>query len=157
MKNLNIAESVVTEKPPIHKEDKHESNKDRLRRFVEEESKMVKGRFKCYETPGSRQRIQQRKYKELPMFDKWMTDGEVYEVPLWVARWLNGIDVTAHALNGKINSCSYPVHGFKMGNPNDLKPSHEVAGESGPSLVPIDNIVKRERRYGFESLEFSID
>jgi hypothetical protein len=157
MKNLNIAESVTVEKPIHVKDDKSGSNKDRLKKFVEEESVLVKGRFRCYETPGSTQRIQQRKYKEVPMFDKYMTDGQVYEVPLWVARWLNGIDVTAHSLNGKINSCSYPVHGFKMGNPNDFRPSQEIAGNEGPMLVPMDNIVKRERRYGFESLEFSVE
>lgn len=157
MKSLNIAESVTVEKPVMKTEEKSVSNKDRLRKFVEEESKMVKGRFRCYETPGSTQRIQQRKYKEVPMFDKWMTDGQTYEVPLWVARWLNGIDVTAHAINGKVNSCSYAIHGFKMGNPNDFKPSQEVMGQEGPVLVPVDSIVKRERRYGFESLEFSIE
>lgn len=157
MKNLNIAESVTVDKVSAPKQDKSLSNRDRLQKFIEEERKLVKGRFRCYETPGSRQKIQQRKYKELPMFDKWMTDGEVYEVPLWVARWLNGIDVTAHAINGQVNSCSYPIHGFKMQHADDLRSGQEALTEGGITIVPKENIVKRERRYGFESLEFSVD
>ncbi len=158
MKTLNIAESVTVDKPmPAKEEEKTVSNRDRLQKFIQEEKKLVKGRFRCYETPGSRQKIQQRKYKELPMFEKWMTDGETYEVPLWVARWLNGIDVTAHAINGKINSCSYPIHGFQMAHANDLRPGEEAVCEGGITVVPKENIVKRERRYGFESLEFSVE
>lgn len=156
MENLNIAKNVTLDKP-IQNDEKKAASKSRLEKFAQEESRMVKGRFRCYETPGSRQRIQQRKYKQLPMFDKWMTDGETYEVPLWVARWLNGIDVTAHAINGKVNSCSYPIHGFLMQNANDLKPGQESLIEGGITVVPTENIVKRERRYGFESLEFSLE
>lgn len=157
MKTLNIAENVTADKTAPVKEEVKVSSRDRLQKFVQEESKLVKGRFRCYETPGSMQRIQQRKYKELPFFDKWMTDGQVYEVPLWVARWLNGIDVTAQAINGQINSCSYPIHGFQMQHANDLRPGEESLSEGGMTIVPRENIVKRERRYGFESLEFSID
>ena len=157
MENLNIAKNVTVDKP-ASSEDKKLHNKDRLQKFIQDESKMVKGRFRCYETPGSRQKIQQRKYKEVPMFEKWMTDGETYEVPLWVARWLNGIDVTAHAINGKVNSCSYPVHGFQMQHANDsLKAGEETYNEFGATVLPKENIVKRERRYGFESLEFSVE
>ncbi len=156
MENLNIAKNVTLDKP-IQNDEKKAASKSRLEKFAQEESRMVKGRFRCYETPGSRQRIQQRKYKQLPMFDKWMTDGETYEVPLWVARWLNGIDVTAHAINGKINSCSYPIHGFQMAHANDLRPGEEAVCEGGITVVPKENIVKRERRYGFESLEFSVE
>lgn len=132
------------------------SAKDKLNRMVEEESKLVKGRFRCFDNPGSSCRIQIRKYKELPMFDKWMLDEGVYEIPLYVARHLNGIDACATAINGKINSCSYPVHGFKT--ENDILPqSQEVyLPGTGPTYVPLNNNAKYVRRYGFESMEFNI-
>lgn len=135
------------------------NGKSRLEKFVEEERRMVKGRFRCFETPGGGTRVMVKKYKELPMFDRHMIDNEVYEVPLYVARHLNGVDVTAHAINGKVGSCSYGVHGFKMSNPNDLKPSMEGFGPNGEGGVPapFTEVQKRVRRYGFESLEFDTD
>lgn len=144
--------TITPQGEAIHlKEDAH----SRLQQFMEEERKMVKGRFRCYETPGSRTRIQVRKYKDLPMFDKTMIDNEVYEVPLYVARHLNGVDVTAQHINGKINSCSYPVHGFTFQG-NNFPQSVEGSGPNGEAGVPVPliGVAKRVRRYGFESLEF---
>ena len=124
--------------------------REALAKFIVEETKMVKGRFRCFETAGATTRIQVRKYPGVPMFDKSMTDGEMYEVPLYVARHLNGIDVTARAVDGKIYTCSYPVHGFKYNG--DLAPASAI-GEGGVP-VPLIGISKRIRRFGFESLEF---
>ena len=164
MKNLNIAASVTTEKPikiiadgvGAPDDARLKSNKDKLQSFIEEETKMVKGRFRCFDNPGSSVRIQVRKYKGVQMFDKTMIDEGTYEIPLYVARHLNGIDATATHINGKVNTCSYPIHGFKSVGDN-LPASYEVAGPDGPKLAPVDNIVKRVRRYGFESLEFSVE
>jgi hypothetical protein len=130
----------------------------KLKKFVEEERQLVKGRFRCFESPGSRQRIMHKKYKELQMFDKWMIDGEVYEVPLYVARYLNGVDVTAGAIDGKIGSCSYPVHGFKWDQVSTMPSSALGTGPGGePGIpVPIVGVAKRVRRYGFESLQFDV-
>lgn len=89
-----------------------------------------------------------------------MTDGETYEIPLYAARFLNGIDVSAGALgdparrNQNIGTCSYGVHGFRMDSPVDLKKSQE--GHQGIP-VPIVGITSRKRRYGFQSLEFGGD
>ena len=164
MKNLNIAASVTSEKPSkittdisdAPKDTRTSSNSDKLQSFIEEETKTVKGRFRCFDNPGSSVRIQVRKYKGVPMFDKTMIDEGTYDIPLYVARHLNGIDATATHINGKINSCSYPIHGFKSEN-NNLPASYETLGPTGPTLAPVDNIVKRVRRYGFESLEFSVE
>lgn len=158
MSKLNIAASVTTAPKIIVQEENDEvkARKDRLHAFVVEESKLVKGRFRCFDNPGSSVRIQVRKYKELPMFDKTMIDEGTYEVPLYVARHLNGIDATATHINGKVNSCSYPIHGFKAVG-DQLPGSQEVMGPDGLTLAPRDNIVKRVRRYGFESLEFSVE
>jgi hypothetical protein len=164
MKTLNIAASVTSDKPSkittdisdAPKENRTISNNERLQRFIEEETKTVKGRFRCFDNPGSSVRIQVRKYKGVPMFDKTMIDEGTYEIPLYVARHLNGIDATATHINGKINSCSYPIHGFKSVG-DQLPASQEVMGPDGLTLAPRDNIVKRVRRYGFESLEFSVE
>ena len=124
--------------------------KEALNKFIAEETKMVKGRFRCFETAGASQRIQVRKYPGVPMFDKVMTDGEMYDVPLYVARHLNGIDVTARAVDGKIYTCSYPVHGFKY--QGDMPPPSGLGDGGIP--VPLVGVSKRIRRFGFESLEF---
>lgn len=163
MKNLNIAASVTSEKQPkiitevsdSPKDERKLSNSDKLQKFIEEETKMVKGRFRCFDNPGSAVRIQVRKYKGVPMFDKTMIDEGTYEVPLYVARHLNGVDATATHINGQVNTCSYPIHGFKSVDGN-LAPSQEVMGPDGVMLAPKEHIAKRVRRYGFESLEYSV-
>lgn len=125
-----------------------------LKRIMDEECKLVKGRFKNYESPGGALPFTAGKYPGQPIYNKTFQDGEVYEVPLWVARWLNGIDAIAKGVNGKIGSCSYPIHGFKWdaGKP----PPESQIGSSG-DLIPIIGIAKRKKRYGFESLEFDSD
>lgn len=128
-----------------------EQNQAKLRRFVEEETKLVKGRFRNFETPGASVRIQIKKYKDVPMFDKWLSDNETYELPLYVARHLNGVDATAKAVNGKINTCSHAVHQWKHGMNEELPRSN--LGEGGIP-VPILSAQKFVRRYGFDSLEF---
>jgi hypothetical protein len=85
-----------------------------------------------------------------------MQDGMEYEIPLYVARHLNGIDVTAAAVGGRINTCAYPVHGFQMKG-GELAPS--VLGSVGKEAVgipvPIVGVNKWKRRFGFQSLEFA--
>lgn len=128
----------------------------RLEKMISEEIKVVKGRFRSFQNPGETIRIQVRKYPGVPMFDKAMTDGEAYDVPLYVARHLNGIDATAEAINGKLGTCSYPVHGFKW-DPNQPMPASAMgAGPDGQGGIPVPilGVAKRVRRFGFESLEF---
>lgn len=123
-----------------------------LKKFMEEERKLVKGRFKNYETPGGNLPLTCLKYPGEPLFSENFVDGEIYTVPLWIARHLNGTDVTAKAIDGKIGSCSYVVHGFKWA---DGKPAPQSI--LGPQGVPIPNTqtTKRKQRFGFESLEFA--
>ena len=122
-----------------------------LKKFMEEESKLVTGRFKNYETPGGMLPFTGGKYPGQPVYSHEFYDGETYEVPLWVARWLNGTDVTAKAINGKIGSCSYAIHGFKW-DAGTSAPESSVGMGGVP--VPIVGVAKRKQRYGFESLEF---
>ena len=122
-----------------------------LKKLMEEECKTVEGRFKNYETPGGNLPFCAGKYPGQPIFKHTFQDGEVYEVPLWVARWLNGIDKVAKELNGRIGACSYPIHGFKW-DPNKPPPENQV-GQDGV-ISPVVGVTKRKQRYGFESLEF---
>lgn len=123
-----------------------------LEKFIKEESRMVKGRFKNYETPGGNLPLTCGKYPGQPIFNKVLQDGQVYEVPLWVARHLNGIDVTAKSINGQIGSCSYPIHGFKW-DAGKSAPESQMGADGTP--VPVVTVAKRTQRYGFESLDFS--
>lgn len=134
-----ISESLTTESP-----------KERLKKLIEEESQIVRGRFRCFESPGGSLRVQLKKYKELPMFDKTMIDNRIYEVPLYVARHLNGVDHLAKGVNGKINTCAYPVHGHLMVGDEWAPTSFDSNGNP----LPTTQISKWVRRYGFESLQF---
>ncbi len=146
-----LSKSVTPVKRGMLGESPREISED-LKKLIKEETKIVKGRFKNYETPGGELPFKSGKYPGQPIFSQTFQDGGVYEVPLWVARHFNGKDVTARERNGDIGSCSYVVHGFKW---DAGKPAPESQiGEGG---IPIANTSteKRIRRYGFESLEFN--
>lgn len=138
------------------------ATKEKLQALIKEESRMVKGMFQCFETPGSTVKISVHKYPTpdkggIPPFEKNMTDGEYYEVPLYVARFLNGIDVTSGALgdadkrNIHIGTCSYPIHGFRWNGNNAPTSGTDPLGVP----VPLVGVSKRVRRYGFQSMEFA--
>jgi hypothetical protein len=145
---------MVEEEQSSHEETekstKSNSSKALLNKFIEQETKTVKGKFRNFETPGAGTRIMVRKYPGVPMFDQVMMDGGTYEIPLYVARHLNGTDVTATKSNKKLNTCSYPTHGFLFDNSGKIPGSSEDNGIP----VPIIGPTKWTRRYGFESLEF---
>lgn len=148
-KNLNATKESLVSTPSVTKTAK-ELAKEKLKDLIAEETRVVKGIFQCFETPGLTVKIFVRKYPGIPAFEKLMTDGEIYEVPLYVARHLNGIDASASAINGAVHTCSHLVHGFKMPNTNDLAPS--TIGQEG---IPVPVVTgKYKKRYGFQSLEF---
>lgn len=124
-------------------------SKELLNKFIEEETRLVKGRFRNHEVPGGSLPLFIKKYPNVPPFQQVLEDGKTYEVPLYVARHLNGTDATATKTNKKINTCAYPTHGFKS-----------VGGEiprgvdAGNTVVPIIGPIKWTRRYSFESMEF---
>lgn len=155
---LDVSKSVTPTEAIITLDSKKLDAQERLAKLVKEETRLVKGRFRCFETPGSRTTITCKKYKDVPMFKKEMVDGEIYEIPLYVARFLNGQDAVARDRNGDTGTCSYPVHGFKW-NPGDPMPQSALGMGSNGELgipVPLVGVAKRVRRYGFESLEFGV-
>lgn len=136
--------------------------KEKLQTLMKEESRIVKGIFQCFETPGATTKIIVHKYPTpdkggIPPFEMVMTDGETYEVPLYVARFLNGIDVMAGALgdsskrNINIGTCSYPIHGFAWRGEAPPTSSQDARGVP----VPMIAVSRRVRRYGFQSMEFA--
>jgi hypothetical protein len=130
-----------------------EIGKAKLAKIIEEEGKhYVKGRFRNYETPGASAEIQIRKFPEdkVPMFKKRMNDNEIYEIPLYVARHLNGTDRCAESVGGKIYSCSHLVHGFSVKSDGSFADTKE--DDHGMPVPIFTN--KYRKRYGFESLEF---
>ena len=91
----------------------------------DKDSEKVKGIFRFYEVPGGSMSFVFKVYKEDPVERYDLYDGQVYTLPLGVAKHLNK--------NGW-----YPVH------------VHSV-DENGK---PLARIGQKVRRFGFQSLEF---
>lgn len=99
---------------------------EEMKKMRERDNKVVKGRFRCFEPPGGQIQFSFKKYKGDPVMNYTMVDGEVYDVPLMVAKHLN-------------ENCWYPQ------NKNIL----DANGQ------PMQDIGKKVQRCSFESLEFS--
>jgi hypothetical protein len=99
--------------------------KPTLRYMRDKDREPVKGIFKFYEVPGGSMSFSYKAYKEDQIERYDLTDGQVYTLPLGVAKHLNK--------NGW-----YPVHSY-------------ATDESGKSLQKIGSKVQR---FGFQSLEF---
>lgn len=147
MKKIDVAASVTPtlQAVPVEKEavlDLKETikrkNKEKLERLMKEELQIVSGIFQNFETPGLSLRLQVRKYPG-HFFDQTLEDGKTYQVPLYIARHLNGIDVMAEACDGHIGTCSYPIHSYIMDKDG----------------IPIVSTLKRKKRYGFQSTQFA--
>jgi hypothetical protein len=104
---------------------KKKKPKQNLKYLQEKNREKVKGIFKFYEVPGGSMGFVFKEFKGDPVEKYEMVDGQVYTIPLGVAKHLNK--------NG-----SYPVHAYTM--QDDGK--------------PVMQIGKKVRRFGFQSLEF---
>ena len=99
---------------------------DEQRRLWEEESRLVKGIFRCHEPRGGEVTFSFKKYKWDNVIKYTFRDGEQYEIPLAVARHLN-------------EDCNYVQHTNVLGP--DGRPTKNTAG-------------KKVSRMNFESLDF---
>ncbi|MDX1532849.1 MAG: hypothetical protein R3230_01430 [Nitrosopumilaceae archaeon] len=90
--------------------------------------KPVKGIFRFFESPGGTLRFSYLKYKGDPLEKFELTDGEVYTIPLGVAKHLR-------------NSGWYPVHAYQLDE--NEKPSKKIG--------------QKVHRFTFEPLEFVSD
>jgi len=85
----------------------------------------VRGKFVFHEVPGGTVQFSFREFKEDPVEKFTLTDGEIYTLPLGVAKHLN-------------KNCWYPVHSYQ-------------SDETGRAIQKIGSKV---RRMSFQSLEF---
>jgi len=120
MANKNELENTQTVAPTVEKKPKVN-----LRYQRDKDREPVKGIFKFYEVPGGGVSFVYRAYKEDQVERYDLVDGQVYTLPLGVAKHLNK--------NGW-----YPIHQY-------------ATDENGK---PIMKIGQKVRRFGFQSLEF---
>src|SRR5882757_10396624 len=73
--------------------------KPNLKFLRDRDRQIVKGIFRFYEVPGGILQFSIRLWKEDQVENYTLKDGDVYELPLGVARHLN-------------KNCWYPVHSF---------------------------------------------
>lgn len=105
-------ETVIDKKPNL----KYQRDKDREK---------VKGIFRFHEVPGGSMSFCFKAYKEDPVERYDMLDGQVYTIPLGVAKHLN-------------KNLKYPIHGHMMDENNH----------------PMMRVKQWIRRCSFQSLEF---
>ena len=115
------------QKPELSKEEKEV--RDKLKANLEFQRKkdreQVRGIFRFHEVPGGVMEFCFKKYKGDPLETFKFNDGEVYTIPLGVAKHLN------------VN-CWYPSYTFKS----------DEAGR------PTVSVAEKIRRCSFQSLEF---
>lgn len=104
-------------------------NKEQRKRYInflrDKDRELVRGKFIFHEVPGGRMQFSFMKWPGDPVEHYDMVDGQIYSIPLGVAKHLN-------------KECKYPIHGFQMDENN--KPSQ------------VTN--RWVRRVSFQSLEF---
>jgi hypothetical protein len=93
----------------------------------EKDRQKVKGKFIFHEVPGGTLSFSYRKYpQEKTPLNFTMKDGDIYEIPLGVAKHLN-------------KNCWYPQYEFSRGEDN---------------VQDVQSIGQKIRRVSFQSLEF---
>jgi len=113
---------------PEERKSSRKLTKEEYKIMREKDLKMVKGIFRSFEPRGGSITFCYKKYKEDPVMNFTMMDGQTYDVPYMVARHLN-------------NSCSYPKH------------TNVLDAQGNPSVC----VGEKVKRCSFESLEFMQD
>lgn len=101
------------------------ANIQSLKMQQDRDKEIVKGIFRFHEVPGGEMSFVFKKYRNDPVKKYTMKDGEVYSIPMGVARHLN-------------TNCWYPSYNYK-------------SDEQGR---PVMTIGEKVRRCSFQSLEF---
>jgi hypothetical protein len=102
-----------------------EKNRVNLEFQRKKDREMVRGIFRFHEVPAGRMEFVFKKYKGDPLETFKFNDGEVYTIPLGVAKHLNA-------------NCWYPSYNYR----------NDEAGR------PVVNVSEKIRRCSFQSLEF---
>lgn len=109
-----------------------EQPKKNLRWQRDKDREKVRGIFRFYEVPGGSMSFSFKAYKEDQVERYDLVDGQVYTLPLGVAKHLN-------------KNCWYPEYEYIKGEPG-------VIGGFGPETTM--RVGKKVFRCGFQSLEF---
>ena len=105
--------------PAIHiKEDQQTSDQ-----------RLVKGTFRCFDPMGGGARVPYRRYKGEQIENYDLIDGQIYEIPLGLARHLR-------------DNCYEVEHGYVLNNKGEVVP---------------DKNFKKTKRMTFEPLVFDLD
>ena len=122
-----ISNITPIESPNLVRADK-EVARQKLEEIIEKDKRIVKGTFVYEEFPGSSFRFKNTKYKGVSC-DITMADGGVYDIPRWLADFINGKDESKDALNPNAdrttNTCAVPTNYYKTGPNDPLKPMIE--------------------------------
>jgi hypothetical protein len=129
MKVQEVAKEIKPEKGTL-KLSKEELKK-KIQRQREKDRQKVKGVFRFYEMPGGVLSFSYRAYKEDEIENFELVDGQMYEIPLGVAKHLN-------------NNGWYPEYEYIKGE--------KFVGGYGVSGGM--RIAKKKHRYGFSGLDF---
>lgn len=111
--------------------------KKNLKYQRDKDRELVKGIFRFHEVPGGTMQFTYCAYKEDPVENFSLTDGQVYTLPLGVARHLN-------------KNCWYPQYDYMKGE--DIVSGYNPRGGYQGSVGM--RISKKVRRCSFQSLEF---
>ena len=122
---MDIAKNVTKAKPETVESATRLKNAENLRAMRDKDRQMVRGVFKYYEVPGGSVGFCFKKYKEDPIEKFDLIDGQIYTIPLGVAKHIN-------------NNTWYPIHEYSK-------------NEDGTSMQRIGQKI---RRMAFQSLEF---
>lgn len=116
---------MVAKANTTHTETKEVKEAPNLKYLRDKDRQMVRGKFIFHEIPGGELSFPFRKWKGDPVESFTLRDGEIYTLPLGVAKHLN-------------KECKYPIHSYTMGEDNR----------------PSQKINQWVRRCSFQSLEF---
>lgn len=122
--DLNPKKQDATKKPNL----KYHRDRDR---------EPVKGKFIFHECPGGTMSFSFRAYKEDPVERYDLVDGQIYTIPLGVAKHLN-------------KNCWYPEYAYLQGETTNNNPTQGGYSMDGRVM----KMSKKVRRVSFQSLEF---
>ena len=120
-----IRQDAPTQTPQAAAKKEKDQRRQSLKYQRDKDREIVRGIFRFYEVPGGTLSFSFRAYKEDPVENYSFVDGQIYSIPLGVAKHLN-------------KNLWYPVHAFAQ-------------DENGKPNVKVG---KKVRRAGFDSLEF---
>lgn len=128
---MEAAKEIKVERGAQHTKVTREELKKKLLKQKEEDSQKVKGVFRYFEMPGGTLAFSYRCYKDEEVERYEMVDGQVYEIPLGVAKHLNK--------NGW-----YPQYEYIKGE----------SFQGGYGISGGMRMARKVHRYGFSGLDF---